>query len=323
MSPCENYKCFDNVFSVKDQHFTERLPKKPYCSDDLDYGLLIRNLPAAARKKYFQPNRHDRKAVLVFDIDRPFGAFAWEENHLPEPNFAVVNPENGHAHLVYNLEIPVLVSSAHAHDAPIRFLAAIQCAYTAALRADRGYSGLIMLNPIHSDWHLVPFDPSGAYDLNELAEYVDLGAPAENDEEGDEEIFGLRRNCRVFDHLRTLAYTKIREFYHVRTAFVAYQAWAYSEAAKINLSKFPHEPLAPQEVAAIARSIARWSWQHLTPEGFSDYQARSSARAVAARRTVRDAKRETARDLRRQGLTLRQIAKRLNVSLTTIKRHLK
>ena len=323
MSPCENYKCLDAVFTVKKQHFTERLPKKPYCSDDLDYGLCIRNLSTASRKKYFQPNRPDRKAVLVFDIDRPFASFAWEENNLPEPNFAVVNPANGHAHLVYNLAIPVLVSSAHARDSPVRFLAAIQQAYTAALRADRGYSGLIMKNPIHCDWHLVPFDLSGAYDLNELAEYVDLGVPAENDEDEDEEIFGLRRNCRVFDHLRTLAYTKIREFYHVRTAFVAYQAWVYSEAAKINLSKFPHKPLAPQETAAIARSIARWTWQFLTPEGFSEYQRRAAAKTNANKRIKRSAKQETARDLRRQGLTVRAIAARLDVSLSTAKNYLR
>ena len=322
MSPCENYKCLDKVFTVKKQHFTERLPKKPYCSDDLDYGLRIRILPTASRKKYFQPNRPDRRAVLVFDIDRPFAAFAWEENHLPEPNFAVVNPENGHAHLVYNLEIPVLVSSAHAHDAPIRFLAAIQCAYTAALRADRGYSGLIMLNPIHSDWHLVPFDPSGAYDLNELAEYVDLsrvrGAPAKNDE-----TYGLGRNCTVFDELRKFAYTEIRAFYCVRTAFVEYQAAIYRAAIEVNRSNFPTNPLSPQETAAIARSIARWTWQHLTPEGFSEYQRRAAAKTNAGKRIKKDAKRETAYDLRRQGLTVRAIAARLGVSLSTAKNYLR
>ncbi len=41
--------------------------------------------------------------ALRFDIDTDGGCAAWIEAELPAPNLVVVNPRNGHAHLVYLL----------------------------------------------------------------------------------------------------------------------------------------------------------------------------------------------------------------------------
>ena len=36
--------------------FVNRLSNKPYCSNDLDYGLQIRNKETALERKYIQAN---------------------------------------------------------------------------------------------------------------------------------------------------------------------------------------------------------------------------------------------------------------------------
>ena len=41
--------------------------------------------------------------ALRFDIDTEGGGAAWIEAELPAPNFVVINPSNGHAHLIYLL----------------------------------------------------------------------------------------------------------------------------------------------------------------------------------------------------------------------------
>ncbi len=41
--------------------------------------------------------------ALRFDIDTEGGGAAWIEAELPAPNLVVINPRNGHAHLVYLL----------------------------------------------------------------------------------------------------------------------------------------------------------------------------------------------------------------------------
>ncbi len=41
--------------------------------------------------------------ALRFDIDTEGGCAAWIEAELPAPNLVIVNPCNGHAHLIYLL----------------------------------------------------------------------------------------------------------------------------------------------------------------------------------------------------------------------------
>ena len=49
--------------------FQDRLPKKPYCSDNLDYGLIIRPKEISLKYKYIQPNSPYYLHYLVFDLD--------------------------------------------------------------------------------------------------------------------------------------------------------------------------------------------------------------------------------------------------------------
>ncbi|VXG77148.1 Rep protein CDS [Salmonella enterica subsp. enterica serovar Derby] len=89
--------------------------------------------------------------VLLFDVDHPLAAMAWDAAGLPPPTWTAQNPENGHAHIAYALSAPVAKSDA-ARLKPLRLLARIQHAMTDALSADRGYVGLITKTPNHARW---------------------------------------------------------------------------------------------------------------------------------------------------------------------------
>lgn len=150
-----------------------RWPRRPYCTDAFEDGVRIRSLKQALTKCYIQANPPHMRVWSMYDIDRPGGGLAWEDENLPPPSWATVNKTNGHAHLVYGLRAPVLTVSMEARQAPLRYLNAVESAFRAKLRGDDGYSGLITKNPSHPLWHTLR-GPELAYELGDLAEWVDL-----------------------------------------------------------------------------------------------------------------------------------------------------
>jgi len=131
--------------------FASNLPTKPYCSDDLEFGLLIRQAKNAIQKRYIQHNKPTSVHWLAFDCDYAGALEEASSNLLPAPNIAVLNRQNGHSHLLYGLEVPVH-RTAVARAKPLQFLAKVEYALREGLRADLGYSGLIVKNPHHSHW---------------------------------------------------------------------------------------------------------------------------------------------------------------------------
>jgi len=154
------------------QHlFLERLPNRPYCTNEFGYKLRIRSKAIALRHRHIQPNPPQFSAWLIFDLDYPGAALAWEKANLPVPTIIVKNPANAHAHLFYGLEAPVC-SSINARRKPLWYAKAVQFAMRTKLNADPGYAGLMTKNPFHPDWH-TQWVPK-LYDLGELSEYVTL-----------------------------------------------------------------------------------------------------------------------------------------------------
>lgn len=242
--------------------FLARLPRRPYCSDDLTTGLRIRPAETALRHRHIQPNAPLAVSWLVFDLDYALAALAWEKANLPPPTVSMVNPENGHAHLAYGLVTPVATGDA-ARDAPIRYAAGIQAAYRASLGADNGYAGLIAKNPFHPTWraHWV----NKLYDLGELAEYVTLPKrlPAR-------EHSGLFRNCSLFDELRAWAYQWVRVYKKNGATQSQWRDAVSGQAERLNQFDVP---LADSEVHAVAKSVAKWVWQRFSDDAFSALQS--------------------------------------------------
>ncbi len=85
---------------------------------------------------------------LVFDVEREGAAIDWSDRNAPAPNITVKNPVNGHAHLLYALNIAVRTAPDSSVKA-LKYAAAIERSRREKLDADVNYSGLICKNPFH------------------------------------------------------------------------------------------------------------------------------------------------------------------------------
>ncbi|WP_321906997.1 replication initiation protein [Burkholderia cenocepacia] len=244
--------------------FEDRMPAKPYASDDLAYGLHITHRAGALKRRYIQPNPPTARAFLILDVDRPDAAFAWDDAGLPHPTWAASNPENGHAHIGYALHTPVCTTDA-ARLKPLRYLARIEAGYRHATRADRAYTGLITKNPFHPSWRVL-WGRGEPFELDELRDYLPDDLPALVKREA--EVVGCGRNVTLFEKLRKWAYRVRRSFTGNAEQWTA----ACRDKAEA-LNVFP-EPLGTSEVKAIGRSVAKWTWLNLDAAGFSEWQAR-------------------------------------------------
>jgi hypothetical protein len=310
--------------------FSNNLPNKPYCTDDLGAGLLIRCKASAIQRRYIQHNPPPLLAYMVYDLDRPDSALAWNDAHLPAPAWVSVNPENGHCHIAYGLIAPVARTDA-ALAAPLRLAAAVEAAYGSKLDADRGYSGLITKNPLHPHWHVyAPASEAanhGYYELLELAEYVALPKTLPR----GREAAGIGRNVSLFDDLRKWAYRAIRAHWRPN----GYKAWHLAVLEKANaLNCFP-EPLPIAEIQATAKSVSKYTWRRFTPKGWTEFVERTHTPEIQARRgkvggmrsgEVRTEKAAEmaakAMELRRQGMTQAEIAKALGAGERSVRRWL-
>ena len=242
--------------------FRERLPRKPYHTDEFTTGLSIADVSRALGARYIQPNGPTHRHWLVFDVDHAAATLSWDDVGAPAPNITVTNRANGHAHLIYGLETPIRTAP-DGKVAPLRYAAAIEAALREKLGADLGYSGLICKNPLHTHWLVQVWEPA-SYDLSWLADYLDLSPY-----NGRKQLpaYGLGRNCTLFEKTRQWAYKAIRQ------GWPGYEAWlsaVIDRAIGYNVQFEP--PLPANEVRHIAKSIAKWTHRNLTPAGFSAYR---------------------------------------------------
>jgi hypothetical protein len=313
----------ENLFSPK------RLARRPYATDDLDHGLS-RHAPAdALERAYIEANCTAFVWRVAFDVDREGAALAAEHANVATPNWIATRSTNAHAHLGYELDAAVVRSDA-GRLRPLRYLAAIEDAYTRALGADTGYTGLICKNPHSAAWRVQWLRRPG-YSLGELAEYVDLQPYVK----GRRQPAGpLGRNCLLFDSVRQWAYREIRA---ARAAglFDQWQAEVVRRAAGMNLFVGMDlrctEPLALSEVRAIAKSIARWTWTRFdlaaSDARFSALQAARGRRGGQASGKARAAasadKRVKAYELHASGLSQSAIAAELGVTQQAVSKWLR
>lgn len=297
--------------------FARQLPPKPYCSDNVDYGLVIRQAKTAIKKRYIQHNKPTTVQWLVFDCDYPNAIEITDENNLPTPNIAIINRANGKSHLLYGLEVPVHKTQV-ARAKPLRYLAVIEYALREALGSDRGYTGLTCKNPLHEHWLTYQLKPQ-SYDLGELADYLTL--PNKLPRKGFD--YGLGKNCFLFENVRRWAYANLLNYRLTKT----YEQWI--EAVRDTATQFNNypDPLPVSEVKATAKSVARWCWNNYTgrvsDEEFSKTQARRGKLGGLAKGQINAEKRATALQMGLTGATQQTIADTLGVSQRTISNWLK
>jgi len=254
--------------------FNDRLPHKPYFSDDLHFGVRIAGKERAILAKYIQFNQPHAMFWLGFDVDRIGAAIDWSDRNAPAPTLTITNPENGHAHLLYALETSIRTAS-DGKMKPLRYAAAVENALRKKLGADTGYSGLICKNPNHSHWKIAVWQPE-LYTLDWLADSLDLNAANDKEIAAD---YGLGRNCTLFDKTRKWAYRAIRQ------GWPEYDQWlkaCYERAKAYNLQFL--SALDEREVHIVARSIAKWTFSRFSQANFSDYVKRTHSSEIQKKR---------------------------------------
>ena len=306
-----------NVAQLAD--FFNNLAYKPYCADDLLYGLQIRPKKTAIKMQDIQGNQPCMLHYFFFDIDRAEAVMAWHDANLPMPYWTAQTQKNGHAHICYKLEIPLCTSELASQKA-IGYAAKIQAGLANKLGADVGYSHLITKNPFHPDWRTT-FWTERAYTLDYLADFVELPKKLSK----KQEVSGLGRNCTLFDTVRKWAYTAVRAH---RGGI--YNTWL-EEVTKhcLSVNEAFVEALPYSEIKATARSIAKYCWDKLSEAGFSNWQSEKARRANTkgacslggkARSQQFSDLRQQALQLHIQGMNNTKIAEHLNVSRKTITR---
>lgn len=297
------------------QHFADSLPRRPYCTNDPHMGQTVRGRAEAVKFSNVQPNTSGNVVWLAFDVDHADGATAWHRLSAPPPTLAVENPANGHAHLLYALQVPVPRTEA-ARARPLLYLAAAQEGIRRKLGADPGYSGHLCKNPLHPRWQARQW--AQTYTLAELSDWVDLPRIADMKKRvRDPDYAGLGRNCELFERLRPLSYSLVRKFWlpggfeHFRDAL---------RALAEDLNAGFAVPLPVAEVKAIAASCARWVWKHFDPAAFRELQAKRGARKGAAKR---EALMPEVLRLIGEGKSQREVAAAVGVGVMTINGWLK
>ena len=306
--------------------FYRNLPHKPYCTDDLGQGVIIRPKKTAIQMPYIQHNPPCFISSLVFDVDTSDAYFSWFDANLPTPNWIAKNRLNGHAHVGYMLATPVCTTH-RARQNVIEYLAKIEQAYSLALGADHGYSGLITKNPCNNTWENHIFDVQ-PYELSYLADFVDL----QELKTDLREVSGLGRNCAMFDTVRFWAYKAIRA--HLAVGFEKWHLEVLGQAKNANGAFL--EPLPYSEVKATAKSVARWVWRnHNSAEfqqAFSEKQSQRAKIGVSngnvslggkARSAQYSDMRQEALKMQIAGKSIKEISTLLNVHRNTVSNWLK
>ncbi|MDE8349666.1 MAG: replication initiation protein [Acidocella sp.] len=292
------------------ENFSNYLPIKPYCADDISNGLKIYSKKFAIKKKYLQLNHPNSIKFLIFDCDHEAGYIA-EQGSLPRPTWKCGNLDNGKAHLVYALKTPIH-KNAFSNYKPLKFLSAIQDEMTSILSADQQYVGLITKNPLNLNWRV---EFSGIeYELIELAEFLPgLLKHKKKAKKKISEQSGLGRNCSLFDELRLWSYTAVEK----NRGKIWYEAVLY-QARSIN--SFFLDPLSESEIRGIAKSVANWTARYFGQNdgGKTQWHRSQQRKSVKLRISKSSDLRLKAKELWEQGRKKWEISCLLDIPQSTI-----
>jgi len=294
------------------QAFARSVPRLAYCSENPRAEGIYRELrESALEKRHIQPNTLKLQSWIVLDVDKAGAAHLWRSSNCPPPNITTTNPRTGHAHLLFQLTAPVATTEiARIH--PIQYLAAVEHGLNITFGGDIGYKGVITQNPLSPHW-LTECPRHEPYDIGELAEWVPLPKKQDLIKIAEcQDYAGLGRNCYLFEHLRKAAYRAWPK--HRKPAGdESFLVEVHGLAETVNASLT--NPLGPNEVRTIAKSVARWVWREFTNEEFRAIQSKRGQRKGASERAKLL---ERVRWLSSMGHSVREISTELGVSRSTV-----
>ena len=233
------------------------------------------------------------------------------DENLPTPNVIVQRVASGNVHAHFMLTTPVHRGD-DARVKPLQALARVAEYLSVALHADRGYNGVLTLNPA---WDGPEFKTSylraWPWELRELGEIVPSRWRIPPVPET-----AIGRNVSLFRWA-------VKEAHRPRVAEVLRvygrndcPIWEGIVAAK-NAAEFGSVALPAAEVRSIARSSARYSLRQYDREKFREIQ---TARARKPRQKARTVDRERVAELLASGHSQRKVAALIGCDHRTVDR---
>nr|WP_275658862.1 replication initiation protein [Vibrio brasiliensis] len=318
------------------RRLVEEAPYLARCSDNKT-AMLVRPRDYALRWPYMQVNRKEMLAWMVFDIDHEHRSFPnpyiWQDEGLPPPNLIVRDRASNKAHLFYAI-VPVCTSD-KARAKPIAYYKAIYHALALRLEADMSYCGPVAKTPFHPRWQTTELHRS-VYELGELADSLELETLRPWLRQEHDTTYS--RNCTLFEHTRQYAYSivgKARE----KGSYAQFKARVEGFArCKNGSGMLGRAPLPCSEVAALVKSVSRWTWDKYfaragCQRGVMKLDRRLSLKERqrrAARRTHRRRRAKTSRLIIRicqillrknQPLSIRRVAQMSRLCRQTVSRY--
>lgn len=326
-SAMHQQRLFSDEWLPEFTEIAERFPRRPYVSQDLTF-TTVRPLDQASAWKYLQhnPPAYAHLMVIDYDQDAPDSipvSEVWRTAGLPAPAWIARTPGTTKGHIAWALATPVCTTAA-GNLAPLRYLAAIEQAYNAAISGDAGYAGLLTKNPVFNGqgaWEIEWIDPTQR-SLGDLAAAVDLPAPGKHT--APVAAVGFGRKVVTFDTVRHWAYSSISQYWISGEA-----TWHLAVRKQVDLMNGTFsEPLHESHCKSIAKSIAKWVWQRFTPlTKHQLVQATHTPEVQAMRGRLKGAKRREAlmaavKEMSAAGATQRAIQDTLGVPQKTVSRWL-
>ncbi len=243
--------------------FRERLPRYPYATDDPRQGMRPRRKEKALEHVYIQVGRYPHAIFrIVLDLDEPTW---WDAMDRIPPTLTIPNPRAPwKAHIVYELEPPIWLSSPKAHEGqanPFALVREVDALLRAYFGADPAYNGLLGRNPLA---HPYLIGGGKLWDLPSLLEELRELTPRRRALAYlDTATYG--RNSTLFDHVRAFAYGVVAMYRGKPNGFELFRQAVAHEAHRLNRELFrghPQGPLPPNEVGWVVKSVAKWTFYH-------------------------------------------------------------
>lgn len=239
--------------------FIENLPKTSLCADNYKFGSHIRNKAHAIRHQHIELNSPFKCNFISLDIDYPVApdlCFIWESNNLPEPTFAVINPANNHAHLIFQLEKPIYTNN----EKQLAYFQDVKLILKDIYKADKNFTESLTKNPLHPDWKTI--ESGITYTLEDLKAYapkrstktagiIQLNKYKRRTINYNNADLGHR--CQLFETSRIIAYNEVRNF----TSHEDFFTYMIGVCTDQNPSDLKYS-----DILSTAKSISRYTWKH-------------------------------------------------------------
>jgi hypothetical protein len=204
---------------------------------------------------HMQIQPSEMRASLVVDLDATDSMTRLLEMDYPDPNLLMVNPENGHAHAIWQLKGPVSFAGDTRHR-PQRAFLDLQRQITVMQGGDRAYGAYMVKTPGHRRWETLE-TKAPLYGMAELFEAIPLGVYQQAQAQKTQRpVVGEGRHNTLWEIGRRWAYGAVKKHKH-GTA----QGWEAVVLAEFQMLNSFALPLTAGEVRSLARNVARWTWE--------------------------------------------------------------